>query len=87
MTQDTNTNTNDEEASTTRRALLAATAAAGVGASGFFAGRASAAPTGTFPAATDDALLKLRADRLRLVPRTSDPSSPDNGTLWYNEVA
>jgi hypothetical protein len=78
------TNTNDGDASTTRRALMGAVAAAGLGASGFFAGRASAAPTGTFPATGDDPLLKLRADRLRLVPRTSDPSSPDDGTLWYN---
>jgi hypothetical protein len=80
----TDTDNDDGEVSTTRRALLAATAAAGLGASGFFAGRASAAPTGTFPATGDDPLLKLRADRLRLVPRTSDPSSPDDGTLWYN---
>jgi hypothetical protein len=77
-----NTNTDDE--STTRRALLGAMTAAGIGATSYFAGRASAAPTGTFPASTDDPLLKLRADRLRLVPRTSDPSSPDDGTLWYN---
>jgi hypothetical protein len=80
----TDTDNDDGEVSTTRRALLAATAAAGLGASGFFAGRASAAPTGTFPATGDDPLLKLRADRLRLIPRTSDPSSPDDGTLWYN---
>lgn len=83
MTEDTNTN--DEEASTTRRALLAATAAAGVGASGVFAGRVSAAPTGTFPATTDDPLLKIRADRIRFIPRTSDPSSPDGGTMWVVE--
>jgi len=85
MTEDTNAN--DEEASTTRRALLAAVGAAGLGARGYFVGSASAAPTGTFPASTDDALLKLRADRLRLVPRTSDPSSPDDGTFWYNSSA
>jgi len=77
------TNPNDEE-STTRRALLTAIGIAGAGAAGHFVGTAQAAPTGTFPAATDDPLLKLRADRLRLVPRSSDPSSPDDGTLWYN---
>jgi hypothetical protein len=73
-----------DDASTTRRALLAALGAAGLGASGYFVGSASAAPSGTFPETTDDPLLKLRADRLRLVPRSSDPSSPDDGTLWYN---
>lgn len=80
------TETDDETAhdpSTTRRALLTAIGIAGAGAAGHLTGRASAAPTGTWPAAGDDPLLKLRADRLRLVPRTSDPSSPDDGTLWY----
>jgi hypothetical protein len=81
MSENTNT---DDDASTTRRALLAATAAAGLGASGHFVGSARAAPTGTWPEATDDPLLKLRADRVRLVPRSSDPSSPDDGTVWYN---
>jgi len=81
MSNDTDT---DDEPSTTRRALLGAVTAAGIGASSYFAGRASAAPSGTFPATGDDPLLKLRADRLRLVPRSSDPSSPDDGTLWYN---
>ena len=47
----------------------------------------AAAPTGTFPEETSDPLLKVRADRLRLVPRTSDPSSPDDGTMWFNESA
>lgn len=82
----TETDHDDGEASTTRRALMAAVVAAGAGAS-FTAGRVSAAPTGTFPQAADDPLLKLRADRLRLVPRSTDPSSPDNGTLWYNDSA
>jgi hypothetical protein len=81
MSENTNT---DDDASTTRRALLTAIGIAGAGASGHFTGRASAAPTGTWPEATDDPLLKLRTDRLRLVPRSSDPSSPDDGTVWYN---
>lgn len=68
-----------------RRSVLAA--AAGLAAAGAVGAAASetatAAPTGTFPAAGDDPLLKLRADRIRLVPRSSAPASPDDGTIWY----
>ena len=72
-----------------REVLAAAAGMATVGAAGYMTGRASAqsSPTGTFPVSSDPALLKLRADRLRLVPRSSDPSSPDNGTMWYNDSA
>lgn len=71
-----------------RREMLAAAAgAATVGAAGYMTGRASAAPSGTFPVSSDPALLKLRADRVRLVPRSSDPSNPDNGEMWYNDSA
>ncbi len=92
MTDD-DTNTETEDASTlqqlSRRRILAS--AAGLGAAGVagmsFAGSASADPSGTFPTEGDDALELLRADRVRLVPRTSDPSDPDDGTEWYNEDA
>lgn len=88
MTEKTEIDTEESATETiTRRALLAAVGIAGAGASGYFVGTAEAAPTGTFPASSDDPLLRLRADRLRLVPRTSDPSSPDDGTLWYNSEA
>jgi len=71
-----------------RRELLAAAAGvATVGAAGYMTGRASAAPSGTFPVSSDPALVKLRADRIRLVPRSSDPSSPSDGTMWYNDSA
>lgn len=60
---------------------------AGLAALLFASDPAAAAPTGTFPVSTSDPLLKVRADRLRLVPRTSDPSSPDDGTMWFNESA
>jgi len=82
MTEDTNT---DDDASTTRRTLLTAIGIAGAGAAGHFVGTAQAAPTGTFPESTDDPLLKIRADRIRFIPRTSDPSSPDGGTMWVVE--
>lgn len=73
---------------TSRRRVLTWTggtvlAAYGVG---HYSGRATAqtTPSGTFPADTDDPLLKIRTDRIEHVPRSSDPSSPDDGTLWYN---
>lgn len=68
-----------------RRSVIAAAAGvATAGAAGVYStGIVAAAPSGTFPASTDDPLLKIRADRIRLVGRTSDPSSPDDGTMWY----
>jgi hypothetical protein len=68
-----------------RRSVISAAAAlAGVGALGVYeTGVVSAAPSGTFPEASEDPLLKIRADRVRLVGRTSDPLSPTNGTMWY----
>ena len=72
-----------------RRRLLAASGLAAAGAAGYMTGRASAqsSPSGTFPASGSDPLLKIRADRIRLVPRSSDPSSPNDGELWYNDSA
>jgi hypothetical protein len=83
--------TNDDELidEGRRRVLTSAAAVAGAGALGVYVGseRAVAAPQGTYPVATDPALLKIRADRIRLVERTSDPSSPDDGEIWYNGSA
>lgn len=74
--------TNNDDVS--RRSVLASMAGiAAAGAAGYYAtGSASADPSGVFPESGDDPLLKIRADRVRLVPRTSDPTT-DNGTLWY----
>jgi len=80
----TDQESDDHEPSLGRRRMLAATATAAVGAAGFMTGRASADPSGVFPIATEDPLLKIRADRIVLVERTSDPSSPSDGELWYN---
>ncbi len=90
---DNDTHTEAEEESaleqlSRRRMLASAAGIAAAGAAGIsFAGSASADPSGTFPTPGDDPLLKIRADRVRLVPRTSDPASPDDGTEWYNEDA
>ena len=68
-----------------RRSFLAKAAGiAAAGALGIYAtDSVQAAPAGTFPAVTDDPLLKIRADRVRFIGRTSDPSAPDDGTMWY----
>lgn len=78
------THDNDQDELTRRKVLASAAGIAAAGAFGVYAtGTADAAPSGTFPETTDDPLLKIRADRIRLIGRTSDPSSPDNGTMWY----
>lgn len=76
-----------EREGVSRRSVIAsASAIASLGAIGVYASDSvSAAPSGTFPAETEDPLLRLRADRLRFVPRTSDPSSPAGGTMWVVE--
>ena len=75
--------------SVSRRQLISsAAAAAGVGALGVYgSGVASAqsSPSGTFPVETDAALLRLRADRIRFIPRSTDPTNPDGGTRWVVE--
>jgi hypothetical protein len=76
----------DEE----RRRILASLAGiAGAGALGVYAGAETvqAAPQGTYPKPTEPALLKLRADRVRLVERSSDPSGANDGEIWYNGSA
>lgn len=74
-----------EDSGVSRRSILShAAAIAGAGAISLTAatGSAAAAPAGTFPASTEPALLRLRVDRLRYIPRSSDPSSPNGGTTW-----
>lgn len=76
---------NDADKQYGRRAvLISAAAAASVGALGVYGTQTVAAdPSGTFPESGDDPLLKIRADRVRWIGRTSDPSSPDDGETWY----
>lgn len=75
-----------------RRQFMAAGAGAvlGSGMIGYAAGEAEAdsatAPSGTVGSASDP-FERIYADRLVFVERTSDPSSPADGTIWYNSDA
>lgn len=65
-----------------RSVIKTAIGIAGAGALGIYAtGNATAAPSGTFPAETDDPLAKIRADRMRYIARTSAPSAPASGRV------
>jgi hypothetical protein len=80
----TDQESDDQTQTVSRRRVIAGIGVASVGAAGYLTGRAAADPSGVFPIATEDPLLKVRADRIVLVERTSDPSSPSDGELWYN---
>jgi len=78
----------NRQQSTTRRNLIRGGAVtvglAGLGA--MASAPVSAAPSGTFPESSDDALTKLRGDRLRLVERSGKPSAPSSGrVLLYTD--
>lgn len=91
----TNNNSGDDtelepEREVTRRQVLAAAAgAAAAGAAGYSVGtetgsaQSASGQVGTLA----DPYLRVNVDRLVLVPRTSDPSSPEDGSTWYNEDA
>jgi len=69
-------------ASLTRRTAL--TGVLGALGAALFASPAAADPEGTLQGTSaGDPLLKIRADRMVLVPRTTDVSSPADGTLTY----
>jgi len=70
-----------------RREVLTAVGIAAAGAAGFYGGTetASADPSGTFPQSSDDPLAKIRANQIELIPRSDDPSDPNNGVMWYND--
>jgi len=75
-----------QESAPTRRSLLRAAGIAGAGAISVAAatGTAAADPQGTLQGTSGgDPLLKVRADRLVLVPRTSPVSNPSDGTLTF----
>ena len=78
--------TNDEDdESIGRRAML--TGIAGLGAAGLFsAGRVSAQSDPENEIGTaENPYLRAYIDRQLFVGRTSDPSSPEDGTMWYRE--
>lgn len=78
----TETNEEEEQDETTRRALLAAIGIAGAGAAGYGVGNAEAAASGEVGTPTNP-YLRAYVDRMVWIGRTSDPSSPDDGTVWY----
>lgn len=67
----------DQSGSTRRRVLAGMAGVAAAGAMGLtaFSSSAAAAPSGTYPVESDDPLLKIRTDRVRLVERSTKPSS------------
>lgn len=81
----TDNNKPDEaEVSTSRRALIASAAGiAAAGAGGHLLGSASAqTPAGEIGTASNP-YLRAYVDRKVFNNRTSDPSSPADGTQWY----
>jgi len=84
MTESETHETQDEPMSeTSRRALLAAIGVAGAGASGYFVGTAEAATPSGEVGTPSNPYLRAYVDRMVWIGRTSDPSSPDDGTVWY----
>lgn len=74
-----------ESAQTTRRGIMAALLAA-VGLGGFYAGSATAddgSASGQVGTSAEPAL-HIYTESVVFHERTSDPSSPDDGTMWYN---
>lgn len=75
--------TTDDTETSTRRNLLVSVA--GLGAAGLFgAGRASAQSTPSGEIGTSsNPYLRAYVNRKVFEARTSDPSSPEDGTQWY----
>ena len=83
MTQqksDTESERSIDTSTVSRRAML--TGVAGVGAAGLFASTASAQASGGVGTASNP-YLKAYLDRRVWVGRTSEPSSPSEGTEWF----
>lgn len=85
MNPDTNAESSDE--STSRRHLIKSGLFAGVvGILGFGAGSASAQSEPSGEVGTQaNPWSRIYATMVAFVARDSDPSSPADGTLWYNE--
>lgn len=65
-----------------RGVLKGAGATLGVGVLGVMATKnVSAAPSGTFPAETDDPLKRARVDRVRYITRSGAPTAPSSGRV------
>jgi hypothetical protein len=78
--------TTDDETDRTRRNVLVSVAGLGALGLGFGAGQASgqSAPDGEIGTSSNP-YLRAWIDRQVFVGRTSDPSSPADGTMWYRE--
>ncbi len=83
MTPEPNTDSDSsiDTSTVSRRAML--TGVAGLGAMGMFASTASAEASGEVGA--DEPYIRAYMDRKVFVGRTTDPSSPADGTEWYRE--
>lgn len=77
-----------DDQSTTRRGILAGVIAAVMYGLGWLTGGVTAqtSTSGNIASASEPAEY-VYVERVHVVARTSDPSSPDDGTLWYNESA
>jgi hypothetical protein len=65
-----------------RRVLRGGLTVAALGALGIYGvGGVAADPQGVYPVESDDPFAKIRADRIRYVSRTSQPSSPSSGRV------
>lgn len=80
----------NEQREMSRRAVLAtAVGIAGAGAAGHLSGRAAASDgsaSGQIGTAAKPAL-RVYVDTFHFHERTTDPSSPANGSMWYNSTA
>lgn len=84
------TDTDDEtDASDSRTRRNVLVGLAGLGAAGVFgAGRASAQASASGEVGTpSNPYLRAYIDTVNFTARTTDPSSPADGTLWYNQDA
>jgi hypothetical protein len=72
-----------ERSGHSRRVVLRSAAAiAGLGALGIYGvGSAAADPEGVYPVSSEDPFKKIRADRIRYISRSSQPSAPSSGRV------
>lgn len=76
-----------DEARTTRRAVFGLIGAVALYLGGWVSNAvAQVTPSGTIANDSEPALT-VYADTVNYYPRTSDPSSPDDGESWFNEDA
>lgn len=77
----------DSTGSTTRRGVLAALLGALVYGLGWLSSAVTAQTASGQISNASEPAENVYVERVHLSPRTSDPSSPADGTMWYNEDA